>query len=284
MLRRALLVLLICSPMIARGQDSVVVNEGFRQSEGWTFKKGAATVMVGGVLAGSLVNSYFDWWKGAQQPFHFVREGFLHDYSLGMDKVGHAYTSYFYFHTFKDILLWGGYTPEEAFWWGAGGSAFFAISIEIGDGVSPYGFSWEDLSGNMLGLGYGMLQTQVPFLKNVNFKWSYIPNDGWRWPPRFTDHYDSHTYWLAFNMHNLLPPSWGEYWPEFLQLAVGYGVYDRQTRRELVIGIDFNLEAFGAGSQDVLLGERILNRFHIPAPAVKFTEGRAPKWYLVHPN
>jgi hypothetical protein len=284
MLRTALLILLICSPLLARAQDSVVVNEGFRQSDGWTFKKGAATAMVGGVLAGSLVNSYFDWWKDAAQPFHFVSEGFLNDYSLGIDKVGHAYTSYFYFHTFRDLLLWGGYTPREAFWWGAGGSAFFAISIEVGDAVSPFGFSWEDLTWNMLGLGYGMLQTQVPILRNVSFKWSYIPNDGWRWPPRFTDHYDAHTYWLAFNMHNLLPESWGDYWPEFLQLAVGYGVDDRQSRRELVFGIDFNLEAFGAGSQEVLLGERLLNRFHIPAPAVKFTEGRAPKWYLLHPN
>ncbi|MEW6512236.1 MAG: hypothetical protein AB1428_14900, partial [Bacteroidota bacterium] len=84
--------------------------EGFRQTDGWTLKKGAATVAVGGVLAGSLVSSYFDWWQGAREPFHFVQEGFLHDYSLGIDKIGHAYTSYFYFHTFRDVQLWGGYS------------------------------------------------------------------------------------------------------------------------------------------------------------------------------
>jgi hypothetical protein len=280
--RKALLGLLLFTVGISTGRAMDGEEDRQYGAGGWGSRKILATGAVGGMLAGSLVSSYFDWWKGSGEPFHFVREGFWNDYSLGIDKIGHAYTSCFYFHAFRDLMLWGGYSEEEAFWWSAGTTAFFAVSIEIGDSFSPYGFSWEDLTGNMLGLGYGMVQTKVPFLQNISFKWSYIPTDGWRWPPHFTDHYDAHTYWLAFNMHRLLPGGVGKSWPEFLQLAVGYSVDAHQTRREVVFGLDFNLEAFRVDSPDLLLLERIANNIHLPGPAVKFTQDRVPQWYLAH--
>lgn len=284
-MRRSLILILWLSVAVrASGGDSTSVNEGFTRTDGWPAKKIVATGLVGGVLVGSLVSSYFDWWKDNGAGFHFVSEGFINDYSLGIDKVGHAYTSYFYFRNVRTVMLWGGYGPEESFWWAAGASGFFALSVEIGDGMSPYGFSWEDLTANMIGLGFGMARARAAFLRNIDFKWSYVPKDGWRWPPRFTDHYDSHTYWLSFNVHRMLPESAAGYWPEWLQVAVGYGVDQLQTRRELVIGLDLNLEAFGTRDEDLLMVERVVNAFHVPSPAVKFTEGDRPKWYLVHPN
>jgi hypothetical protein len=129
-----------------------------------------------------------------------------------------------------------------------------------------------------------MMQSQVPFLRNVNFKWSYFPTDGWHWPPRFTDHYDGHTYWLTFNVHNLLPETWEGFWPEFLQVAIGYGVDDHQTRREFLVGLDIDLEAFRVDNEEVLLAQRIVNKIHLPAPAVKWTQGKETKWYLLQLN
>jgi len=274
--------MLLACRVLAVSQELPEETQRRSGTGGWSGRKIAATGVVGGMLAGSLVSSYFDWWKGSGRSFHFVHEGFWQDYSLGFDKIGHAYTSCFYFRSFREIMLWGGYPEEQAFWWPAFTTALFAVSIEIGDAFSPYGFSWEDLAGNMIGLGYGMLQARVPILENVSFKWSYVPTDGWRWPPHFTDHYDSHTYWLAFNMHRLLPESWGSIWPEFVQLAVGYSVDAHQTRREIALGLDFNLEAIHVGSSDARLLQRIVNNIHIPAPAVKFTERREPQWYLFH--
>ncbi|MCC6398540.1 MAG: DUF2279 domain-containing protein [Bacteroidetes bacterium] len=236
-------------------------------------RKIVATGAVGGILAGSLIGSYFDWWKDANEPFHFRDDGLFNNYSLGIDKVGHAYTSYFYFHTFRNVMEWGGYDQSTAFWWAAGTSAFFAVSIEIGDGFSPFGFSVGDLGFNMAGLGYGMLQTKIPFLQNFKLKWSYVPQDGYRWPPRFTEHYDAHIYWLAFNVHRLLPESLSGYWPECIQLAIGYGVDDRQTRREMFIGLDLNLGVFGFTQPELRLLERTVDLFHVPMPGVKFTEG-----------
>jgi len=283
----AKLLVCLCLSGIARtvAQDSAaVITDGFQTRPDWTPRKVISAVTFGGVLCGSLVSSYYDWWNDQSQPFHFTREGWFNDYSLGIDKVGHVYTSYFYFHTFRNLLLWGGFQPPTAFWWAAGTTAFFALSIEIGDGLSPYGFCVQDLIANGVGLAYAMLQTKFEYLKNFNLKWSYVAPDGYRWPPRFTDHYDGHTYWLTFNMHNLLPGKVGESWPEFLQLAAGYGVDDNMTKREFVIGLDVNLGALSVHNEDWLLLSKTVDMIHFPLPAVEYTEGKGVRAYMFYKN
>jgi hypothetical protein len=281
---RRLIVILLIAWQASPAQDTLARAPLTTSDHALSPRKVIATGLVGGILVGSLVSSYFDWWKDSAEPFHLVDDGLFNNYSLGIDKLGHSYTSYFYFHSFRNVMLWGGYDEGTAFWWAVGTTAFFAVSIEIGDGLSPYGFSLYDLAFNLGGLGFGMAQVAVPFLANFKLKWSYVPADGYRWPPHFTDHYDAHTYWLAVNVHNLLPHDWRDYWPEFIQLAVGYGVDDHQSKREAVIGLDLNLGAFQVGDPDLKLVQQTLDLFHYPAPAVKFTQGKAPKFKLLHWN
>lgn len=244
-------------------------------------RKMVATGITAGILAGSLIESYYSWWKDADEPFTFRAEGWFAGHR-GIDKAGHLFTSYFYFRTFRDILLWGGHEPATAYWWGAGLSAFFALSVEIGDGVSEYAFDYQDLVWNAAGLGYGMLQTDVPFLRNFNLKWSYIPEGGYRFPPRFTEHYDAHTYWLTADVNSLLPPSVEPYWPDVLQVGIGYSVAENVRRSEWVVGLDYRLTVLEPENPDLRLLVRTLDSFHYPAPAVKFAEGRKPELFLLH--
>jgi hypothetical protein len=284
-MRNALLGLLLSVTLTTNVfcQDSLrTIPPDSTTGQSWGARKTIATALSVGFLGGSLVGSYFDWWNNDAKPFHFVREGFWNDYASGVDKFGHAYTSYCYFHIFRNIMLWGGFSDEAAFWWPLGGSAFFAISVEVGDGLSSIGFSFEDLTANTLGLTYAVLQSKFPFLNNIQMKWSYVPPDGYRWPPRFTDHYDGHTYWFTFNMHNLLPDPVGSSWPEWLNFAVGYKVDDNQSRHALVVGFDFNLGAFTTSQPDLVLARNTLDLFHLPVlPAVKMTEEKHPRWYGV---
>jgi hypothetical protein len=278
---RWLLVLVIASAgMRVAAQDVVPPPDS---SGGLFSRKTIATVVTGGVLAGSLIDSYYSWWRDSNGRFVIHAEGWFRG-SRGIDKAGHLFTSYFYFKTFQNLLRWGGYEPKTAFWWAAGLSAFFALSVEIGDGFSEYAFDYQDLVFNTAGVGYGMLQTEVPFLQNFNLKWSYFPEGGYRFPPRFTEHYDGHIYWLTANVNNLLPEGLEPYWPDLLQLGVGYSVADRGTRSEVVVGLDFNLEVFRPSSAEVDLFLRTLNTFHWPAPGVKFTEGRKPdaRLFMLH--
>lgn len=269
--------------LTARGaaQDSSVVTEGFPAREGMSVRKAVATGAAGGILAASLVESYYAWWKDATGPFTFRSEGWFSN-QRGIDKAGHFYTSYLHFRAFRDILLWGGYGSATATAWAAGMSAVFALSVEVGDGFSEYAFDYQDLLFNAAGLGYGLLQTEVPALRNFTFKWSYVPAGGYRFPPRFTRHYDAHTYWLTARVDAFLPRSVEPYWPDFLRLAFGYSVADGGTRSEWVIGLDLDLEAFGPCDPDLLLPVRLLNAYHFPAPAVKFTDGKRAEFRVFH--
>lgn len=71
-------------------------------------RKIVATGIIAGMIGTSTIWAVDAWWQGRSHPFNFYSEGWFNDYSLGMDKIGHAYTSYFYFHTFHNIMLWGG--------------------------------------------------------------------------------------------------------------------------------------------------------------------------------
>ncbi len=285
-MRHLLLAVVLVLVQQANARDSLMVTDGFRVKPEFTGRKIVATSAIGGMLVGSLIWSYDTWWRDAGRPFRFHSENWLDGPVLGIDKIGHFYTSYFYFHAFRNIMLWGGYEASTSDLWAAIASAFFALAIEVGDGITPqYGFDYQDIVFNFGGIGYAFLQGEIPFLKHLNFKWSYVPHEGYKFPVRFTDNYDAHTYWLTCDIDKLLPSSLEPYWPDFLQIAVGMSVDEHVTRREFVIGLDLNLESlFPTKNEDALLVEKIVNMFHIPAPAIKFTEGREPRYYLFQKN
>lgn len=222
------------------------------------------------------------WWKGNTHDFHIFWEGVWDDYALGVDKVGHFYTSYAYFLSLYDMMQWAGYDRSTSLWTGIGIATFHAVCSEVADGFSNFGFTPGDLAFNGMGLGYAVLQQEVPFLQNFNFKFSYWPSPNrprdQRW--RITNDYDGHIYWLSINVNGLLPESAKPYWPKFLNLAVGYGGKNishglpegTPMYRKFVIGLDYNLNVFQTADDtwNTVLG--ILNRFHYPAPALRKTE------------
>jgi hypothetical protein len=265
----------------ARPQDSLPPFDGYQRGKISTFRRDFGLGMVGLLSAGILADSYFTWWKDVEKPFSFYREGWFDDAHLGIDKAGHFFGSHTTFKLTREFLLYAGVSPNAALWWGAGIAMFHSFEIEIGDGFSPYGFSLEDLTMGTLGISYGILQTEVPFMRNFNFKFSSWSN-AIKSPANFTSDYDAMTIWLTADVHELLPSTLDSYWPKFLQIAVGYGVGWERTRREFVFGLDFNLEAFAPCSDEMLITQRVLDTMHFPAPSVKLTTGKGPLYYLAH--
>ncbi len=228
-------------------------------------------------------DSYNTWWKGAEKPFSFIQhneENWLTGPHQGVDKPGHFFGSYALTKSLRNVMLWGGMDRSTAFWWAAGFGLWNGLQIEIGDGFSPYGFDYQDLVFDVSGVAYALLQSEIPALENFNFKFSYWSKTGIQSPANFTQDYDAMCIWLTVNVHNLLPTAMQSYWPEFLQLAVGYGVADDQTRRKFAIGLDFNLEAFNLHNEDLLLPQRIVNLLHLPAPAIRIVEDKHPNYEL----
>ncbi|MFH2003989.1 MAG: DUF2279 domain-containing protein [Bacteroidota bacterium] len=258
--------------------DSLIAKDEFSLIS----KKSLALVGVSSIFLTTLVDSYFMWWENHNEfkfLSHSKSENWLNNSSLGIDKVGHFYTSYFFYHTNKNILKWAGYSDKTAFWISTSLTSGLALLIEVGDGFSQYSFDYQDLVFNMAGLGYGILQDQMPFFQNFNFKWSFIPTDKLKFPPRFTEHYDSHIYLLSIDLHNLLGEKYKKFWPEFICPAVGFSTANNTTRREYIIGLDFNF-LFDKKDENWKLADNIIQLIHFPAPGIKYTQKKKPKSHL----
>ena len=238
-----------------------------------------AKVATIGLAGGTLAYSAGVWWVNDYRPFHFETGPWFDD-KLGIDKIGHLYTSYFMFHALHEILLWGGHSENASFWWATGITAFHAFVVEVGDGFSPYGFDYKDITFNYIGLAYSILQDRLALLKNFEIKWSlYYPLN--RHTFKINSLYDYHIYWMSAKVNALLPESLKPYWPEFLQITFGLGTDDNITRRTYILAFDYNLELIPLEGKDASLIKRILNMFHLPAPGVKFSKGHAPEFQLL---
>mgnify|MGYP002147368657 FL=1 len=247
----------------------------------WIFdRKPLATYSLVGYTVGTFYLQFQWWWKNNYHPFTIQYEGYFNDYALGVDKLGHFYTSYTYYLSVYNMMKWAGFDDNTAMWIGVGVPAFHAITAEIGDGFSRYQFSFDDLSFNTLGILYGMLQQRVPFFQNFNFKWSYYPSGKFPlWSERWhlTGDYNGHIYWLSMDVHNLLPKDWKSYWPKFLNLAVGYNATNIShddigiKERKFSISLDYNLLELPLDGETWWVLKDIVNRLHFPAPGIQKT-------------
>jgi hypothetical protein len=241
-------------------------------------RRTASHVATIGVVGGTLAYSAGVWWVNDFRPFHYTVGPWFED-KLGIDKLGHMFTSYAMFRSIHDLLTWGGDGPERSFWWAAGIAAFHGLAVEIGDGYSRYGFDYHDLTFNYIGLGFGMARESVPFLRNFDLKWSlYYPLN--RHAFKINALYDYHIYWVSLRVHELLPEGWSRYWPPVLAVAFGLGADENVTVRTYCLSLDYNLEALPVAGRDLGLLMKLLNLFHLPAPGVKFSKGYPPQWQV----
>lgn len=239
---------------------------------------------------GMVYLEYKWWWKGNYHPFTYQYEGFLNNYSFGVDKIGHFYISHLYYHALYNTMKWAGYGDKSSMIVGTAIPAAYALSVELGDGFSSYNFSPDDLASNLIGIGYGVLQTKVPFFKNFEIKWSYYPSSWALYKdPKIslTDDYDGHVYWLSCNVHKLLPMRVKNYWPRFLNLAVGYGVKNEvpgvnsPEARKFTFGIDYNFSALPLKGSTWKLTQSILDLFHFPAPGIRKIQGEKATYKVI---
>ncbi|MES2559873.1 MAG: DUF2279 domain-containing protein [Bacteroidota bacterium] len=284
-MKRIGIVLIICLALIhnSLSQDSTTHRK-------YTPKQ---KFVLGGLALQQVVSfgvQYKWWWKDDYHSFNFEKEGIINSYSLGVDKAGHFYTSYLYFHSLNELMQWADFTPKQRKITAVVLPLAWAVSIEIGDGFSNFGASWEDLLANSLGIGFGLVQEKYPYMRNFKVKMSYYPTayyidrnfKGWA----LTSDYRAHCYWLSFDVHNLLPQKAQRYWPEFLNMAVGYGVdpntlpLARPNLRDFCIGLDWNLSSIKTQKKSAHLAKELLDYWHYPAPGIGKVQGEPARFIL----
>jgi hypothetical protein len=257
------------------------LSDSVHSNDGWTTAKKIISVAgVSGIYIGTLADSYLIWWKDDKRPFSVLHRPWVETrYDNGIDKLGHFYTSYVFYKVQKNIFLWGGFTPETARILSGALTFGMALIIEVGDGYSRYGFDYKDLAFNAGGLTYAWLQDDFPFLRNINFKWSYFPSEGFVFPPKFSEHYEGHIYWLTFNLHGLFDSD--QSWLQYFQPAIGYSI-NKNSYGEYVVGLDLNLLPLFQSDNPLVgyIGE-FVNLFHIPFPGIKYSERKKPEYKIL---
>lgn len=228
------------------------------------------------------------WWKDTMQLNHVSQPSFHFDdskelkYALCLDKAGHFWSSQLASNIFGELLSWAGMTKRKSVWYGAGFAVLTSAIVEVKDGLAPWwGFSLTDMTANLLGSLYPVLQEYHPFFKNFSFKWSwdFTHKSYWNKLPHnigksFMDDYERHTYWLCTNINGISPERWKKKIPKCLSFDVGVSAQFLNGKGAgnhelfLAVGLDLrkiqikNFRLFNRTSY-------ILNAYRLPTPALK---------------
>jgi hypothetical protein len=186
---------------------------------------------IAGLATGSTIGLYYLWYaQSPQTNFHFFND--INHWG-GMDKLGHASSSYFIGLGAHKSLLWSGMKPKNALW--IGGTAGFAYLtiIEIMDGISKnWGFSPADVAANALGSALYIGQELLWKEQRISPKFSFWPSNfaglrpevlGATLPEQFLKDYNAQTYWLSINPYAFSKKK-NNTLPKWLNVSLGYSI------------------------------------------------------------
>lgn len=223
------------------------------------------------------------WWKYNRTSFHF-REDLT--YGLGVDKIGHFYGTALWAFSLTKVLGWADVPDPDAVYLGSAGAFLFQTFVEIEDGFSAWGFDRVDFLCDLGGALWPIAQYHSDALKNVNLKLSYKPTDelhqasggGFAGQKHLVmDDYQGQTFWLTVAPDAVLPEAAGNVWPDFLNVAVGYGVrnvygINGEPYSVVFIGFDYDMKKIIPQTSSFLVTlSEALNFIHFPAPALMIT-------------
>ena len=126
-------------------------------------KEDKALALNLGIGATVLGWGFANWDYGSGGP-RFQSEGWFDRETDegGADKLGHFYTSYLFSHLFAGQYERWDFDKDQAIRLGALSSLGVTGLIEVGDAFSDYGFSYEDMIFNTLGVAAGYLLWSFP--------------------------------------------------------------------------------------------------------------------------
>ncbi len=188
-------------------------------------------LIIGGTAAyaGTMTGLYFAWYKDyPQSSFHFTRDG---NEWMGVDKLGHATTSYWVGRIGYHALRWSGVREKHAVWVGGSMGLILLTTVEMFDGFSAeWGFSMADMLANVAGTGLFIGQQLGWKEQRFLLKFSYHPTEYAQYRPdvlgsttieRALKDYNGQTYWLSGNISAFLRNE--SKFPKWLNVALGYG-------------------------------------------------------------
>ena len=237
---------------LTRGQKTVLLNAG-----------SMTAILIYGVTQ----------WDYGKDVFHFENEGWFGRSTKygGADKLGHFWSSYAMSHLYSYVYRKWGYTDKEANLYGALSSLGANVFMEVADGFSSQGFSYEDMIMNIAGTGVAYIWGRSPSLaRKIDFRMEYTPK------------FDSHDFGFSTNYERqksliALKADGFDFisnpYLQYLEFHVGYyarhyenykegGPDDR--RRYVYLGLGFNVSKLAQR----FVNTRVLDYIQIPYTSV----------------
>ena len=234
--------------LLTRGQKTLLLNAG-----------SMAAIFVYGLSQ----------WDYGEDGFHSANEGwFQRDTKYGgADKLGHFWSSYALSHLYSYVYRKWGYTEKEANLYGALSNLGVQTFMEVADGFSSQGFSYEDLIMNVAGAGVAYVWGRVPYLaKKIDFRMEYTPGFNSR-DLGFSTNYERQRFLMAIKADGFKFVK--NPYLKYLEFHVGYyaGHYKDykvdsldDRGRHLYIGIGFNVSKL----VQKFVNTRVLDYIQIP--------------------
>jgi len=210
-------------------------------------------LVTAGVLVGAPVVGYFAWWRtSSRSSFEFANERWFQrdTYAGGADKASHIVVGYFSTLTLQGIYRSLGKTPAEARGLALAVTVVTGVLIEIGDGFSQYGFSWEDATANAIGATLATGLDAWGLKDTVGLRFGYVkalkPDPCCRYGG-YGDDYSKEIYSADVKLAGLLPRIGARPGPaRFLLLSMTYGSkgyrYSAAPLRQRNVGIELGLD------------------------------------------
>ena len=271
-------------------------------------KKRLTGILIGGavIYSGTMIGLYNIWYKDyPQSTFHFINDN---GEWQGLDKLGHATTSYWVGRLGYESFKWAGVKEKHAIWFGGSAGFIFLTTIEILDGFSAeWGASSGDLIANAVGAGMFIGQQLGWKEQRFVLKFSYHPTEYAQYRPDLLGStamesvikdYNGHTYWLSGNIYSFLHKE--SRFPKWLNVAVGYGAkgmlggsenpdeyegvplpyYKRTSQYYLTLDID--LTKIPTRSKTLKGLFTILGFIKIPMPTLEFNAEDNFKFHILY--
>ncbi len=266
----------------------------FPKNDSLNINKGRL-IIVGSTMGAALTGSYLyiknSWWSDKKTSFHFDH-GADFTYALNVDKAGHFMGGLEAADIFSSSLQWAGMQKKQSLWYAAFFGSGLQLAIEMKDAYAPYwGFSKWDLGVGSVGAFWPVMQYYYYDLSAFNFKFSYYKRSNIYWDLdlergkeinkyAWQDDYPNQTYWLTFDVNHFIK---SVYWPDWLNLAVGFGIDDTQYldnngtkiggRNEWYLAFDYDIPKL-LKHWDSPIAKKVkhwLNYFHLPASTIRFS-------------
>lgn len=254
--------------------DPATKHEAHKKAEDDFWPKALSMGGIGGIHAGLYTFAYFAWYRGRNisDELVFRDEGYfaLDTYAGGADKLGHMYSNYALTRGTFQILRYGGWSPTVSNAAAGGLTLAFFTAIEIKDGFHQnFGFSWGDMTFNLLGISLALAMENFEWVdRHFDYRVEYVPTklfidqlleDG---VVDAAEDYSGQTFILAHHLRAHQAIRQSEYfgWMRYMDVAIGFG-----SRNYLPKPIDPR----ALRHQDIFLGvalntQEVINQIFFP--------------------